>query len=211
MVGRESAEPDQGPRALPLEGGGERIEACGEHRPCAAERWQWEQLRLDLTRTGSKILVEGEGETWRTSWHRLDGVLAGCLGDPLDPNPGGDPDGARLLRRETERWTWVLSLAGGGRCGLTGEIHLEVDRDEVDLRGLAVEGSQWDAGGREIAAARLDEAARRDLPAAWPGLTKKERAQILDRLTGDPQRVDLIEILEEIDRTLPEPVSANAR
>ncbi len=121
--------------------------------PCGVEQWADGSAQFRLYWAGQAALIE-QGTVERRAlvrWNALDGVLAACLGPPLNLPPAADPEGTRT----TDGETWTLHFSGANRCGLGGTMRLWMRADRSNVAGVTVDGRAWAAGGAELAASRL--------------------------------------------------------
>lgn len=122
----------------------------GKGPPCAVETWAGEGKVWTLFRAGNAARFEGpEGEVVRARahWSVLAGTLSRCMPDPLALPPAGDPGGDRGFDGDD----WVLVFTGQNRCRLEGTLRFAADADRADFDQLAVNGTPWTRGGRDLA------------------------------------------------------------
>ena len=147
LSGRETPLESPHPQPPPFSEGRKALGDCSA-LPCVAEQW----TSGNEKRLGLRIDSEYRFGTanWPARWPRLNGALAGCIGDPLAHPTAGNSANTRELVQVPEPY-WQLTITAENPCRVKGVLRLEADGRKVVTDGLEVDGMKWREGGSERA------------------------------------------------------------
>ena len=104
---------------------------------------------------------EGVGSLYKNServskepiliWHRINGVLSYCIGDPLQLDDTGENIQRNLsLSLDNERFEWILQFIIPNICGVHGILRIGTFDENIDTNKLWVDDVKWTRGGSEL-------------------------------------------------------------
>ena len=81
-------------------------------------------------------------------WHRINGFLSYCIGDPLQyQSIGLNIDREISIELIDNRYKWVIEFGGNNTCELSGILKIGIFDESIDTAGLVVDAKPWTRGG----------------------------------------------------------------
>lgn len=81
-------------------------------------------------------------------WHRVNGILSYCVGDPLQyQSIGLNIDREISIEVLDDRYKWIVKFNGNNICELNGILKIGIFDESIDTSGLIVHSKPWTRGG----------------------------------------------------------------